>query len=400
MRKKGITIRQKTGALFCVLLSTVLFTMGTGYGSPALAEQPDYQSIIAIRQNTSDRWTQEYANCRNETVEVNVSIHVPDVEQCPIIEVNNYKALPDDMCDSYVYHKEEYVTIFQGPNYPEDIPGGSEAAVTIQAFSPEEILSGSEASKDKQAEGSTLSPNGVDPLMRSILERYAPYYDCISLVPRCQMTYTRYYAFLSNKENEIIGLDQSNPVTDMGHYQTSYWETFHGIPWLVCDYYEKANGNPINATTWDITGSWFNEDSWFFHMQVLNEINVIVEDVPLVPFSVVRQKYEQWIDDGKIRSVYDVRLGYMLFSNENNADSPFYLIPVWVLYGDIYENSTIETSRYVDEYGNQADPFGLATSDRCVVVNAQTGEIMDRFHNTKTDRQTFKGFLSWEDVAE
>lgn len=337
-------------------------------------------TVRELREATRGGWHATYTNCRNETVSVNVELQVPDVTACPVLRVADDAALPDSRCDGLVAYRENHLTTFQGPRYPDNIEGGSLPM------------------PGGLAEGSPLRPEEINGLAQAVLARYAPYYDGVTLVPRCQTAYSRYYAFVKNEQGEIIGTDPSAPVTPSGYYKASYWQAFHGIPWLVNDYFEADGGNALNVDPWYLSGCWYSADSWYFHVQVKREAAVVSDDVPLVPFAEVQSRYEQWIREGKIRSVTDVRLGYMLFAAQDNGDVPYVLAPVWVLYGDLYPDADTATVSYTDCRGNRADPFVRAVNDRCVVVDAQTGELLDRFADTAGDRQVFHGCRNGDDM--
>ena len=130
----------------------------------------------------------------------------------------------------------------------------------------------------------------------------------------------------------------------------------------------------------------------------LNKIrNVELEDIPLTPLENVLQAIEREIYTGNIRDVYALRLGYMRYSNPDMKDYAW-AIPMWVLDCKYITEENRETADSVEE--NTQDEVALiwdAYGFSQIPIDAQTGKMKII---TTGDEETFSvpKVITWEDV--
>ena len=108
----------------------------------------------------------------------------------------------------------------------------------------------------------------------------------------------------------------------------------------------------------------------------------IADDVPLCSFGQVLSTFEALIEQGKLRSVDALRLGYVGWYNKNDSGT-LTLLPFWVLEGELFESSTKKSPFYDDGYDDADYIYPNSTEYGMVMVNAQTGELIDSWRTDK-----------------
>ena len=121
----------------------------------------------------------------------------------------------------------------------------------------------------------------------------------------------------------------------------------------------------------------------------VQETEVIAQDVPLCSFQQVKNTYEKLIEEGKLRSISSLRLGYIIWQNEGTY--AYTLMPTWVAEGELFPNATAETSGIKVQYDTISANWGY------IMVNAQTGELIDPWKKGKNRSFDCPDLLTWED---
>ena len=131
--------------------------------------------------------------------------------------------------------------------------------------------------------------------------------------------------------------------------------------------------------------------------------DVLADDVPLCDFSKVKAAIEEEIQAGHIRKIFDVELGYALYNEPGVSRKPgaewikaavFYAVPVWHVNCYYVENGKGE----IRDYKGTGVPERGEMEYKTMIVNAQTGEVIDRSNNRKGCGD-YAGFLSREDAG-
>lgn len=148
---------------------------------------------------------------------------------------------------------------------------------------------------------------------------------------------------------------------------------------------------------------------------------VLAKDVPLCSFEKAIDAVELEIQNGHVRKVFEIELGYILYNqpgvyhsqkmalvegtntqselesakrkgDEERSRSCYYVKPMWIvncLYVDNPQGKLRDFSSYSNDERNTLDY-------RQLFVDAQTGELIGT--SRADDRCEFKGFISWEEV--
>ncbi len=203
--------------------------------------------------------------------------------------------------------------------------------------------------------------------------------------------------------NATINLKTGEPM-----YADSYTvflnQMLRGIP-LLCHVLEGV-AQPKDQEMISHTGLSFTittPDLLSLGGKQVKVISLLADDVPLCDFSKIKTAIEKQIQAGHVRKIFDVELGYALYNEPNIYRKPgavwlqtaaFYAVPVW----------RVNCYYIEDAKGKLRDYTGTGVPQRAeieyiaLIINAQTGVVMDRDDNHKGCGD-FTGFVSWEDVG-
>lgn len=184
----------------------------------------------------------------------------------------------------------------------------------------------------------------------------------------------------------------------MGHYWAHYLQVLHGIPYLTSGVaFIHLGNNASEITRFRPNGEFnvtlYDKDSYALNFNPIKEENVLVDDVPLLPFSEIKNRFEEYIETGLARNVRKVWFGYMLFDKE--GEGGFILKPVWIMSCDLYDSAKQDDIPITPDL---AQVF-KETSMNGVVVDAQTGVAytMDDVPASRTSLSPGQ-ILTWNDI--
>lgn len=184
----------------------------------------------------------------------------------------------------------------------------------------------------------------------------------------------------------------------------TWQQNFGGIP-AVSD----LQSNRVEA---EIHCLFRNEEFHHVHFRLWNVDHEVVPDVPLCGFDKVVKTLEQEIEAGRLRRVFEIRLGYGQFNEDGASDNyrkfpklqrHYYLKPVWRVHG-IWVRSAKSSAAdivYDDDDPNYRDMRNSA-HQAFITIDAQTGEIVTNTNEgglIPIERTYYHGCLSWEDAG-
>lgn len=119
----------------------------------------------------------------------------------------------------------------------------------------------------------------------------------------------------------------------------------------------------------------------------VKEDSVIAENLPLCHLDQIITTYEKLIDQGKLRRVDNLRLGYVGWYNKNEQDT-LTLLPIWVAEGVLLKDA-------------KKEPYSQDTSIRdtefaYIMVNAQTGELIDPWDDNPNRVYEVPEIIRWK----
>ena len=356
---------------------------------PLVACADSLMSVSDLRDQveaSGGRWTQTYTSVRGETISVDVVLNVPDVETFPVLRTSWFSALPDEFLNDYGVDENG-----QKPKYARWYALNDRYGYIVVNHDWDFVLGYGESGSGKHFEypGRMLPHDNLDWSRPYAFANDLPIDEAFGfmkqVVGRC---YTRYGMAFYEPDLRYILLEdpplcEGVQIREKGAYTFQCYEDMHGIPML------QIVGQGCNTITPFYTFRIISQNSYSFNCKLHRELELLIDDVPLLSFDKIKPAFEEMIRDGRLRDVYEVRLGYLAVYEEGKMENEvFRLIPCWMLSAEYYKSSKVESTVWdEDEWGSPIYP-NLGTTER-IVINAQTGKVIDQNASNKENKKLF-----------
>lgn len=382
-------------------------------GICASAEQ---YTIEEIREQAPDYWS---SVCEVSGVSFNAPVYVPEVNRMPILYVHKLQISPE---------KTERF----GEEVKLSMPGGlslnhsssyhakygtnmvSFAQECIQNIWSEKALDSANVWAENQPLSLADALNAMDELVQELYGNLN-----IKMLP---YQVKRFSGFLSSKRAgtyEFGGEYPFGDLTGVGQYEIYAHEVLRGIPVISGIYYayynESGHDKAERTNAWirnlisqsRFSCNYMSADYYnFLGSTVFEESRMAIEDIPLCAYDKIIRSLEEMIEQGYIRNVYSLKLGYVIFADPQidyprNVDevllSDYAAVPTWVVEcsydPDItkgYEMDNLELRG-----PNAYDYIQHDEGYRTIMVNAQTGDVYNP--TTKgTERYYMPPIQTWK----
>ena len=412
---------KKMMVLFCTLL---LF--------PTLAlASSDMVSVSELRQQAEamGRWTKTY-EAHGRTIEVDVPIIVPEVEEFPVFLVEPYYAVyeqrltrdgtmlekigEDGRCSVYaesnllseegiigkarVLDLDDFEQVVFDANYSSPIDEHNlNTKYTSEFFYPYEI-----EQTDTYAEDNPASLEDAVANMEKVVGYFYPEEPAV-MVDRVE---------LRSRLHKVKGIDDYNLgdyVEDYpsGTYNLSIREMMDGIPIyvdvgdrlsldLASDKGKKGVNDfwRKNVKLWRVRDNYFefmNKSRFELDTVWLKRVNKIEEDVPLKNVDVIIRNLEKEIGQGKIRRIYALKLGYCVYFSDE-GENIYTIYPAWICECD-YSESAKEELKKSEQVQDERKQYYY----KQLVINAQTGQI-EPYLIKKQELAYCPQIITWESL--
>ncbi len=377
---------------------------------PTLAlANSDMVSISELRQQVEvmGRWTQTY-DTPNGKVSVDIPIIVPEVENMPILQVS--AVMGKDVAEEKGLHKSvDQENAGAGIFYDDfdilsklnvDVDG----AAMIFCANPKEIdlafLQVSHNGPKSMRRGSWdyssdyYYPNEMNPETLFAEENEQPMStanDALAVLlqnyyGKENADYDVDYVEVRGKARKRVGRTKNDLGAykkdyPNGTYYISFRQKLEGIPIYLEIGHKMLTTNQTYVTqetalkcsriSWiNINGlEYMDEGSFMLNATWMREEKQIWEDVPLATLDEVMWALEKRIEEGYIRDIDALRLGYVCYLDDTSPDT-YTLYPAWVC-DCIYANSPREQI----EENDVTDAFRENYRYEQILVDAQTCDI-------------------------
>lgn len=371
--------------IFCIITMLIYFTAFAAY-----AVEPCY-TVDEIREQITSPWQATYET-KWRTIEVDIQPTVPDVETMPVLIVRPAFWCPTT--DTDVVWKAEVSE--KMTNY------GSFLLRTGDIWGEENT-----ALQGRKSEGLSLffyapldmkkayaSPNDL-----TIAEMIETLQSILDVADHLHFGIAPEKALFVKTAGYI---DKSSREYLLPPYITiTIPTTLRDIP-IYGHVIDSVDGHSDFENTYypHLTFIMRSQDSYQLQGRTVNEAVELASDVPLCSFSTIQETIEQEINDGHIRFIYSVDLGYALY-NVPGTRHKYY--EVWWKDADFY---AVPTWRVVCAYSQQAKkelPSGTIENPeptlyyKTLYVNAQTGMLIDPSDN-RSGCGDYPGIITWSDV--
>lgn len=197
--------------------------------------------------------------------------------------------------------------------------------------------------------------------------------------------------------NEMISMGdyEFGDLTGIGGYTIEAYPTLDGIPIITSansGYIETGkNRDAFDALYFScpwIDTSYYSDD--YMNVSFSNVFKVkkvISKNVELCGFDLIYNVLENYIDEGKIKKIYSINLGYVIYldKNEEYSDkkekngkqrdySDYLLVPTWVVMCSYSENDSNNDKANIS---SENDCERQDLNYQKIFIDAQTGKLHD-----------------------
>ena len=412
---------KKMFAAFCALLLVPTLALASG----------DMVSISELCQQVEamGRWTKTY-EAHGRTIEVDVPIIVPEVNEFPVFSVEPYYAVYEQRltrdgtmlekigedgwwsvyAESYLFSEEgitgeakaldldDFEQVNFNANYssPRD-EHNLNTKYTSDFFYPYGI-----EQADTYAEDNTASLEDAVANLEKIIGYFYPGEPDV-MVDRVE---------LRSRLHKVKGIDDydlGDYVEDYpsGTYNLSIREKMGGIPIyvdvgdrlsldLASDKGKKGVNDfwRKNVKLWRVSNNYFefmNKSRFELNTVWLKRVNKIEEDVPLQNVDIIINNLEKEIERGKIRRIYALKLGYCVYFSDEGKNI-YTIYPIWMCECD-YTESAKEELKKSEQIPDERKQYYY----KQLVMNAQTGQI-EPYLIEKQESAYCPRVITWEEV--
>ena len=371
----------------------------------AAAYAQEYQTVSQLRESVPARWTTTIET-KWRDVAIDAEIVTPDVEAIPVVKVG-YDLHPSPLTpeeSGWVEVNDSYET------------GSLILYMTDDTGKPPRKINGRKVNRDpvsKENWYGGFDPNQtyiplsdirfseIQDLIRDELVKFGYPPEDFDLETPERMWLQHWY-FAGTKEDaapaEILMnlYTKLNGITVYGHILDAVRNT-RG---------ERARKDGFwdSMTTTVAYEGVIDRLSLLFISHLL-PVETLAEDVPLCSFDTIQKSLEQEIKKGRVRKIYEISLGYVLYcepgayhewGQKADYSSIFYDVkPMWRVNCLKASGAQKELEEAYSD-GTVTDDERNTVAYTQFLVDAQTGEIIGQ--SDAADRSMFPGFLTWEDV--
>jgi hypothetical protein len=368
------------------LFTAAVLVLGISYVAQAGAANTDRYNVQDIQGQAVTGWHQTYQT-HGRTVVVDIPIQVPDVAAFPALRAEPMPALNGIPITDFRGYSQENSKFFNeagsfrwdsiaGELMTEAARKSGKSSSNVTEIEPVVRFFNQLEWDTAYALNTPSTVRDADALMKATCEKYFPN-EKIDFLPHWVNVYGDPQAPLMVYFDQVMrGIPLlCYSMNSFSHYSVTLKQESRGY----------VGGIAIMQGLTDI-----GLEDTFYSMQysLLKEQQEIESDIPLCSLSKAIDTYEQLIEEGKLRSVQSLRLGYVVWYDKGDKES-YTMLPTWVLEGDLFKEADEERQRPLisNEKSGEYGP---------ILVNAQTGELIDPW-NSSPDRSYDKpDILSWK----
>lgn len=366
-------MKKYAGMLVALLIALVSAT--------GLAQE--YYTLPEIREQAAEGWHETYTDKYNRTVDVDIEVQVFGEKSAPVLKIG----FPDDV--RYIEnHNPPYDTV-------SDIRHGRTATHIYRAHGESVDLYRAYG----EDYGNDLTLREVYDFLIPLLEQQGVLAENCIFDPPAELDVM---CSLDQKTGELVA---------SAFYNIHFWPGMHGLPILEHAMYSFLNQGWVGIYTPKIVFQMRNQEEYSLFIGTLTEQEMLAEDIPLCSLDQVIQNLESKIELGFIQQVASLRFGYALYNDPTIASSRdrrvsaydvscFYAVPSWVIECVFSENPRENAVDRINAQALNDSDFDEYGAMRTIMINAQTGEMLDPFDTSKdgVGDADYKGFISWDDV--
>ena len=324
-------------------------------------------------------------------------IYIPDVSEINVIRAEKYEANPEivqkyENAGMIAIEKMKMATLlYMGDEYDQkygvDSSLFSEYHINYAWRLDDEELDNIYAQKQPISAGTV-----VDKIKMMVHELYDESIDIE--IKRVEVTSSFQIGKMVSNEMTSKGDYEMGDLTGVGGYRFDAYPTLDGVPIIASagsGYLEKGAEKIYSVlyfSTPMISAFYCSDDYMNISLSnVFKKKEVVFENVPLCGFDKVYEIVEKYVDEGKIKRVYNISLGYIIYldkkeeysdKKEKNGKQRDYadylLIPTWIIGCSYSENGSNNDQTDMNSYdGSEQQDLNFQK----IFIDAQTGKLHD-----------------------
>lgn len=352
---------------------------------PGLAQAKSYYSIQEVKAQTESLWQQSYQTPWRQ-VDIDVPIRLPEVSAFPILRVRVLSPVARDKLAGYRHVRRNQDGVFEANIHgDEKVPGdwGIKSSLVFD----------NEAVPDILPENSSLGFEEARDFIYGEIQRLFGLGPA-DLVLRQTQVDSSFYRY-TRKAGQIIW---GSRASDTGRYRFTFQQYFYGIgyqPALNC--YDPQNfklGKEKSIRSGSLSFRITDPAHFRIVSQLMEEVEIIHGDIPLLPFARAREALEGEIMAGRLRGIDSLELCYIPYTDPKD-DQVFWLLPAWYARGAYTRDPAQAFSPWRDDQSGEVIDDGVQRAE--LAFQAQLGSLLD-YNDKGKNRRAVPRIITWENV--
>ena len=325
-------------------------------------------------------------------------IYIPNVSEVNVIRAEKYEANPE-IIQKYenngmmaIDKMKRYTVLYMGDEY--DQKYGFEKRTQFSEFHIDSAWKLNDVELDNiYAKNQTISAGTVVDKVNSMVQEL--YDESIGIeIKRVEVVSSYQIGKMVSNEMISMGDYEFGDLTGIGGYTIEAYPTLDGVPIIASagsGYLERGAEKIYSVLYFSnpkISAFYCSDDYMNISLtNVFKKKEVVFENVPLCGFDKVYEIVEKYVDEGKIKRVYSISLGYIVYldkkeeysdKKEKNGEQMDYadylLIPTWIIGCSYSENGSNDDQTDMNSYdGSEQQDLNYQK----IFIDAQTGKLHD-----------------------
>ena len=325
-------------------------------------------------------------------------IYIPDVSEINVIRAEKYEANPEivqkyENAGMIAIEKMKMATLlYMGDEYDKKY-GVDKRTQFLEYHIDSAWRLDDEELADIHAKNQPISAGEVVNKAKNMIREL--YDESISIeLKRIEVVSSFQKGKMVSDKMTSLGDYEFGDLTGIGGYGIEAYPTLDGVPIIASagsGYLERGAEKIYDVLYFAHPSAYvfyYSDDYMNISLSnVFKKKEVVFENVPLCGFDKVYEIVEKYVDEGKIKRVYNISLGYIIYldkkeeysdKKEKNGEQMDYadylLIPTWIIGCSYSENGSNDDQTDMNSYdGSEQQDLNYQK----IFIDAQTGKLHD-----------------------
>ena len=342
-----------------------------------------FYSASEVFKQAGVRWEESY-DAYGRRIDIRVDVFTPQADKAPILRIapREPAAVPQEMIDSVVEYENSSAGRMRLVNPPQPMASSSNDVwpqATLYAVS--ELNDDAAYATDNPMTWGQAKERAAQLLSQWGFSQYR-----FDLDRPCDAHSFRGYALITEL---LYNEAELRRESERGYYWLWAQQLLRGIPiWMdIRDVFRAHRQEAILNLGYMNVDMDSLDGGYALFVAAVDEVELLAEDIPLCSFDKVISAYEEKIASGNIRQADQLVFAFMIF----RADGNYVAFPCWILRC-LYMSNAAEEAAVPEGMTWQNTEYELS-----LIVNAQTGEIIDPYDSSR-ERDQLPQWISWQEA--